>query len=137
MNNSRILDDILSIQKPSGDKSGVGYAKVNKLEYSSFTKQGGNRIIYEDALKSPVKKEESKRYVPSFHDRYRTNEVSKRPMTNRYQNIFLGHCYSCNSFGHKAMKCRAYGKVYDIRRICLENQKEEIISILDLFKYMA
>ena len=37
-------------------------------------------------------------------------------MTNRYQQIFLGHCYSCNNFVHKALKCRAYGKVYEYKK---------------------
>ena len=30
-------------------------------------------------------KEEIKKYVSSFYDKDRTNEVSKRPMTNIYQ----------------------------------------------------
>jgi hypothetical protein len=30
--------------------------------------------------------------------------------TLRYQTIFLGLCYSCNNFGHKAINCRAYAK---------------------------
>lgn len=25
-----------------------------------------------------------------------------RPLLKRYQKIFLGHCYSCNNFAHKA-----------------------------------
>ena len=37
-------------------------------------------------------------------------------MTNRYQQIFLGHCYYCNNFGHKALKCRAYGNVYEYKK---------------------
>jgi hypothetical protein len=27
-----------------------------------------------------------------------------------YQTIFLGLCYSCNNFGHKAVNCRANNK---------------------------
>ena len=33
---SRILDDILSSQRPSNDKTGIGYDKVKKPEYSSI-----------------------------------------------------------------------------------------------------
>ena len=106
-NSSRILDDILSNQIPSN--TGLGYDKVKKPEYSSVIDQGGNERSY-DALKSPVKREESKKYVSSFHDKDRTNEISKRPMTNRYQHIFLGHCYACNNFGHKSLICRSYEK---------------------------
>ena len=48
--------------------------------------------------------------------------MSNRPMTNRYQHIFLGHCYSCNNFGHKALKCRAYGKVYEYKKDTSSNK---------------
>jgi hypothetical protein len=27
-------------------------------------------------------------------------------LTPRYQNFFLGHCYTCGNFGHKAINCR-------------------------------
>ena len=27
---------------------------------------------------------------------------------NRYPHIFLGYCFTCSNFGHKAMNCRAY-----------------------------
>jgi hypothetical protein len=30
----------------------------------------------------------------------------KRYYTPRYQTIFLGLCYACNNFGHKAVNCR-------------------------------
>ena len=36
-------------------------------------------------------------------------------MTNRYQHIFFCHCYSCNNFGHKSLKYRAYGKGYEYK----------------------
>ena len=114
-NNSRILDDILSSQISSNYRTSLRYEKVKEPEYSSVTNQGGNERSY-DALKSLVKREESKKYVSSFHDKDRTNEVSTRPMTNRYQQIFLGDCYSYNNFGHKALKCRAYGKVYQYKK---------------------
>ena len=32
-------------------------------------------------------------------------------MTSRYQQTFFGRCYSCNNFGHKALNCKAYGKL--------------------------
>ena len=30
----------------------------------------------------------------------------RSPLTPRYQNFFLGHCYTCKNFGHKAINCR-------------------------------
>ena len=123
-NSSRILDDILSSQRSSNDKTGVGYDKVKKPEYSSVTNQGGNKRSNVDALKIPITKKESKKFVPSFYDKNITNEVSKRPMTNRYQHIFLGHCYSCNNFVHEALNAELMERFMNIRRICLVNQKE-------------
>jgi hypothetical protein len=36
--------------------------------------------------------------------RWTTSQRS--PLTPRYQNFFLGHCYTCKIFGHKAINCR-------------------------------
>jgi hypothetical protein len=36
--------------------------------------------------------------------RWTTSQRS--PLTPRYQNFFLGHCYTCKNFGHKAINCR-------------------------------
>ena len=47
-----------------------------------FTNQGGNKKIYAEALKSPVKKEESKKVSPNSQDKNTNNMVPKRP--NRY-----------------------------------------------------
>ena len=63
-----------------------------------------------------MKKEESKKSSPSSYDKNRTNELSKIPMTNRYQHIFLGHCYACNNFGHKALNCRALRKFQEYKK---------------------
>ena len=52
-NSSRILDDILSNQIPSSDKSCLFFDKEKKPGYSSFTKQGGNKITYAATLKNP------------------------------------------------------------------------------------
>ena len=48
----------------------------------------------------------------------------KRETTNIYQQIFFGHCYSCNNFGHKALKCRAYGKVHEYKKDAPSKPKE-------------
>ena len=83
-NSSRILDDILSSQRSSNNQTDLGYDKEKEPKYSPVSNQGGNKRSY-DALKSLVKREERKTYVSFFHDKNRTNEVSKIPMTNRYQ----------------------------------------------------
>ena len=64
-NSSKTLDDILSIQRPSRDKFGLGYEKEKKPKCSFLTNQGRNKRSYAAALKSQIKKEESKKYAPS------------------------------------------------------------------------
>ena len=55
-NNSRNLDEILSVQIPSSDKSGLGFHK-GKQEYSSYTNQYGNKISYVAILMTQIKRE--------------------------------------------------------------------------------
>ena len=50
--------------------------------------------------------------------------MPRRPMTSRYQQIFLGHCYSCNNFGHKALNCGAYGKFREYKKNASSNKTE-------------
>ena len=42
--------------------------------------------------------------------------MPNRPMTYRYQQIFFGHCYSCNNFGHKALNCKSYEKFREYKK---------------------
>ena len=48
-NSSRTIDEILSVQRPSSDKYGLGY--------SSSTNQDQNKRIYDGVLKNPIKRE--------------------------------------------------------------------------------
>ena len=84
-NNSKNLDDILNCQRPSRDKSGLGYDKEKNPECASLTNQGRNKRSYVVALKSPTQKEEIKKSALSSHEKYRTNVIPRRPMTSRYQ----------------------------------------------------
>ena len=60
-NRSRILDEILSIQIPSGDRSGLGFVKEMKPESFPITNQEGSKKSYAEVLKTPAKKERSKK----------------------------------------------------------------------------
>ena len=51
-NSSRTSDEILSFQRPSSDKSGLGFDKEKKPRYSSCTNQDGNKRSY-DVVLSP------------------------------------------------------------------------------------
>ena len=86
-NRSRILDDILNIQIPSSDRSGFGFVKENKPENFPFTSQEGSKKIYVEVLKTPAKKERSKKAGLISQDKNRNNLAPKRP--NRYLQIFF------------------------------------------------
>ena len=100
-NSSRILDDISSIQIPSSDRSSLVFVKEKKPESFSITNQEGSKKSYAKILKNPDKRERSKKPGLNSKDKNINNIAPKRP--NRYLHIFLGHCFSCNNFGHKAL----------------------------------
>ena len=76
---SKTLDDILNRKRPSNDKFVLEYTP----NYYSFTNQSGNKRSYATALKSPVKKEESKKSIPNSHDKNKINVMPNKPMTDK------------------------------------------------------
>jgi hypothetical protein len=57
---------------------------------------------------SPIKYE-SNHYEGNYRIIYREprwTTPQRRSLTPRYQHFFLGHCYTCGNFGHKAINCR-------------------------------
>jgi hypothetical protein len=57
--------------------------------------------------------------------------LPRRHFTNCYQNIFLGYCFSCNNFGHKAIYCGAYegsDHVRDINRGSYKTSNDDYVS---------
>ena len=92
-NTSRTLDEILSSQISSNDKAVLGFEKGKKPGYSSSIKD-------ERSYDVASKKKERKKFTPFLQ---RTDMMPRRTMTSRNQHIFLGHCYSCNNFGHKSL----------------------------------
>ena len=81
-NSSRILDDILSSQIPSSDISGLGFVKEKNLEIFIVINQEGSKKSYAEVLKTPAKKEISKKVGLISQDKNRNNLAPKRP--NRY-----------------------------------------------------
>lgn len=82
---SEILTTIIDSQKPSSSKSGVGFGRNlnNNKSFKGFIKEG------DDIGENEISKEVNK-----------LNDVHK-PHYN-----FLGYCYSCSHFGHRAIECR-------------------------------
>ena len=64
---------ILSSQRPSIDRSGLGFVKEMKLESFHVTNQEGSKKIYAGVLKTPAKKEGSKKAGLIFQDIYKSS----------------------------------------------------------------
>ena len=53
-------------------------------------------------------------------------ELMRRPrkkLININQKIFMGHCYSCNNFRHKSLKCKDYEKVHEYKKDAIKKPK--------------
>jgi hypothetical protein len=126
MNNSKILDEILDSQRSPHDKSGLGYNKeVAHLEASpskkhevspSFSK-GGRNVSSKTSTKSneTFKRTKKGRHQESIftpQSKFRRETPSRWTPKQRYENVFHGHCFSCNEYGHKALDCRHYARKY-------------------------
>jgi hypothetical protein len=103
-NNSKILNNILSSQRSSNDKTGLGY--------DPSTEQENDKINYADVLKNPIRRKENKtrtiplKTIPNKH-KYalptkekddEKNRIIRRNPSNRNQYIFLGYCLFLQKF---------------------------------------
>jgi hypothetical protein len=124
MNNATILDEILNCQRSPNDKSGLGYNKEvanfkastsKKHKVSLSFSKGGNK----DASQAPTQSKE----IFRISEQGRHQEAGPTPQSNfgrethsrliqrhGYENVFNGHCFSCNDYGHKALDCRHYAR---------------------------
>jgi hypothetical protein len=145
-----ILYNILSHQRSPFIKTGIFYnEKQNTYEGETGTKvtkplekeSEEKPKIYANILKGSIDDERSSKKVnddqkkPNSSHKNNKNDfrrvVSRRPFTTRYQNIFLGYCFSCNSFGHKALDCRAYERsshMRDRNRGSYKTSKNDYVS---------
>lgn len=62
------------------------------------------------------------------NDEFRRTTPSRRPFTTRYQNLFLGYCFSCRNFSYKEIHCKAYGINVYISKIYYENYKDDLVN---------
>jgi hypothetical protein len=114
LNRSRILDEILESQRPSCEKSGLGYKGEDKHAIESTSKK--HEV-------SPSKKEDNVAKKPSTQGKENFKSTKKGrhqeaifgTPKRRYESIFHGHCYSCNGYGHKVFECRSYERRYNGR----------------------
>ena len=107
-NSSKILDEIITAQRNPSNKNGLGYSKREN--------QVGPKS-YAATLRSTVKKEEEEK-IRNAHNSIRPLPPIKKELKitlkkiyqNRYPYIFLGYCFACSNFGHKAVSYRVYEK---------------------------
>jgi hypothetical protein len=120
-NSSRILDDILNSRRSSSNNLGLFYNqnKSNKGSKSLSQETNKNPKGYAVALQISLKEEEikiktnsnqHKFSLPSKENEYRRNTTTRITPPKRCQHLFLGYCFFCNNFWHKALHFRAYGK---------------------------
>ena len=131
-NSSRIIDGILSSQRPSSDSSGLGFVKENKPEIFPVTNQDGSKKIYAEVLKTPAKRERRKKVVLISQDKNWNNLAPKRP--NRYLQIFLGHFFACNNFGHKALNCRTERIFFEYKKKSSSNKSKGDKNLITLIQ---
>jgi hypothetical protein len=118
------LDEILSNQRSSNDKTGLGYN--DSLKTTKQDKEDENdetntpeQVEQQDRRLEFRRNETSRRSSPiryegnHYEENYRRIDCEprwttpqRRSLTPRYQNFFLGHSYTCGNFGHKAINCR-------------------------------
>jgi hypothetical protein len=124
-NSSKILDEILSSQRSPNNKTGLGYTQDSTSTSQRSVKRP---ISYAYALKGSLRREDNKvNMIPlntishkqksTFPTKVindRKNTIIRRNPLNKY--LFIGYCYSCNNFGHKAIHCKAYGQ-YNNRNV--------------------
>jgi hypothetical protein len=118
------LDEILSSQRSPNDKTGLGYNdslktteqekedendEINTLEQVD---QQDRRLEFRrnetSRISSPTRYESNHyegKYRRIDHEPIWTTP-QRRSLTPRFKNFFLGHCYTCGNFGHKAINCR-------------------------------
>jgi hypothetical protein len=148
MNNSIILDEILDNQGTTNDKLGLGYNKEAihlklstsnyKLEVSPSFSKGGNNDTSQPStqIKETFKKKKKGRHQEAIFTpqrKFRRETPSRWTPKKRYENVFHGHCYSCNEYGHKDLDCTHYarkdnGRFHNTLRCWICNQGGHIVA---------
>ena len=121
LNSSTILNEILDIQISPSDKIGLGYNKEathveastsKNHEVSPSLSKDGNNVASQSSTqgKESFKRTKQGRHQEAIFTPQRRETPSRWTPKQRYENVFHGHCYSCNEYGHKALECRYYAR---------------------------
>jgi hypothetical protein len=115
LNSSTILNEILDSQRSPNDKSGLGYnteaidveaSTSKKHEVSPSLSKDGNNVASQPYTqgKECFKITRQERHQEAIFTPQGRETPSIWTPKQRYENIFHGHCYSCNEYGHKALE---------------------------------
>jgi hypothetical protein len=111
-NNSTILDRIWNSQRPTNEKTGLGYNKkeeggkwtpIHKHEEGSSSSKGKSVVTDQIQAQNSVKKGS---YKIQNQEAYQKEDFSCQNRLE-YGNTFNGYCFSCHNFGHKALECKS------------------------------
>jgi hypothetical protein len=109
-----ILDNFVSFERSPFIKTGLGYKEKQKIpegdKNTKVTKQSEkeneeNPKSYSNILKDSINNEINNKEGNDYHQKHYSSPKNnknefrrvvppRRPFTNRYQNIFLGYCFS-------------------------------------------
>jgi hypothetical protein len=136
LKSSQVLENILNSQRPYSDKYGLGYKNVHfeegsssmtkEIEQKSYAKVlKGRNHGQQESERNEYKRPSTFRQQRSFNhcegnnqredcdqprQEFKRTTPQRRSFTPRYQNLFLGHCFTCTNFGHKVVDCKEYGR---------------------------
>jgi hypothetical protein len=152
-NNSKVLDEIIRNQRPHPDKFGLGYTQTKTRSSSKMIDQKTKQRSYVETVRGSNEREEYKKLHKEYHrdtppprrfifqnqqqsetripqeeEGFRRVTYSRRSTTPRYQTMFLGLCYSCNNFGHKAVNCRENNRNINNHEIYAQNDYSRRLS---------
>jgi hypothetical protein len=113
LNSSTILNEILDSQISPNDKSGLGYKKEathveastsKKHEVSPSLSKDGNNVASHPYTQGKERTKQGGHQEAIFASQRKFKTPSRWTPKQRYENVFHGHCYSCNEYGHKALE---------------------------------
>lgn len=113
-----MLDEILGRQISPSDETGLGYD--SSLKSTSSAKLNTKLSVEEEEGRSRNCNEELQEHNTSNKNtrlEFMKVETPRRSFSTKYEDIFLGHCYDCGNFGHKAIHYRAYVRNNYMRNI--------------------
>jgi hypothetical protein len=119
LNNSTILNEILDSQRSTNDKSGLRYKKEathveastsKKHEVSPSLSKDGNNVASQPSRQGKERTKQGGHQETIFTSQRKFKTPSRWTPKKRYENVFHGHCYSCNEYGHKYLECRLYAR---------------------------